>query len=72
MLFSTTFHIFSYQGKDRNISYRKTHISLTLTYLFDLFALAILQKIRIYLIWFLFGMPPDADSYLRHFGVIYD
>ena len=37
----------------------------------DLFALPILKKkIRIYQVWFLFGMIPSVDSYLRHFGTI--
>ena len=35
-----------------------------------LFALPILKKIRIYQVWFLFGMSPGVDSYSRHFGTI--
>ena len=27
-------------------------------------------KIRIYQVWFLFGMSPGVDSYSRHFGTI--
>ena len=49
------------------------HISLTYTYFahpFDFFALPILQKLRIYYVWFLFGATPRVDSYLRHFGAI--
>ena len=34
------------------------------------FALPILKKIRIYQVWFLFGMIPGVDSYSRHFGTI--
>ena len=36
----------------------------------DLFALPTLKKIRIYQVWFLFGMIPGVDSYSRHFGTI--
>ena len=36
----------------------------------DFFALPILKKIRIYRVWFLFGMSPGVDSYSRHFGTI--
>ena len=39
-------------------------------YPIDFFALPILKKIRIYQVWFLFGMSPGVDSYLRHFGTI--
>ena len=52
------------------------HISLTHIYtcilltLLTLFALPILKKIRIYQVWFLFGVIPGIDSYLRHFGTI--
>ena len=34
------------------------------------FALPILKKIRIYQVWFLFGMSPGVNSYSRHFGTI--
>ena len=34
------------------------------------FALPILEKKRIYQVWFLFGMSPGVDSYSRHFGKI--
>ena len=44
-----------------------THILLTL---FTFFAFLILQKLRIYQVWFLFGVSPGDDSYLRHFGAI--
>ena len=36
----------------------------------DFFALPILKKIRIYQVWFLFGMSPGVESYSRHFGTI--
>ena len=53
------------------------YISHSHTYMYfahpiDLFALPILKKkIRIYQVWFLFGMIPGVDSYSRHFGTIY-
>ena len=34
------------------------------------FCLPILQKLRIYQVWFLFGVSSGVDSYLRHFGAI--
>ena len=34
------------------------------------FSLPIVKKIRIYQVWFLFGMIPGVDSYSRHFGTI--
>ena len=52
------------------------HISHLHTYVYfahpiDFFALTILKKkIRIYQVWFLFGMIPGVDSYSRHFGTI--
>ena len=38
----------------------------------DFFAFSILKKknLRIYQVWFLFGMIPVVDSYSRHFGTI--
>ena len=34
----------------------------------DFFAFPILQKLRIYHVWFLFGVTPGVDSFSRHFG----
>ena len=36
----------------------------------DFFALLILQKLRIYCKWFLFGTTDGVDSYSRHFEAI--
>ena len=36
----------------------------------DFFALLILQKLQIYLVWFLFGMTPGVDSFSHHFEAI--
>ena len=70
--FWPTFHIFSHQGKDTTIP--SAHISLTSIHVFCspcwLFALPSLQKLRIYHVWFLFGVTSGVDSYLRHFGAI--
>ena len=57
-------------------SYKKipsAHISLNTSMYFahpiDFFALPILKKkVRIYQVWFLFGVIPGVDSYSRHFG----
>ena len=69
-IFDILFTFFSYQGK-----VNKNNFSAYLTYMYfahpiDFFALPILKKIRIYQVWFLFGMIPGVDSYLRHFGTI--
>ena len=51
------------------------HISQTHTYTYfahpiDLFCLTNFEKIRIYKVWFLFGMSPGVDSCSSHFGTI--
>ena len=51
------------------------HISHSHTYMYfahpiDFFDLPIWKKIRIYQVWFLFGVIPGVDSYPRHFGTI--
>ena len=52
------------------------HISHSHTYMYfahpiDFFCLINFEKnIRIYQVWFLFGMSPGVDSYSRHFGTI--
>ena len=49
------------------LTYIQTRILLTLL---TFSALPILQKIRIYHVWFLFGATPGVDSYSRHFRAI--
>ena len=65
--FWPTFHIFSHQGKVTKIpsahylTLIHTCILLTLLtffFFFFFFALPVLKKIRIYQVWFLFGMSP--------------
>ena len=73
VIFDLLFTFFSYQGKVTKIP--SAHISLTYIHVFcspyDFFALPILKKkIRIYQVWFLFGVIPGVDSYSRHFGTI--
>ena len=52
----------------QHISHIHTYILLTLL---TFFALPILKKkIRIYQVWFFFGISPGVDSYSRHFGTI--
>ena len=51
------------------------HISHPHTYMYfahpiDFFCLTNFEKMRIYQVWFLFGMSPGVDSYSRHFGTI--
>ena len=39
-------------------------------YPINFFAFPILQNLRIYHAWFLFGVTPSVDPYSRHFKVI--
>ena len=48
-------------------TYIHTRVLLTLL---TFFALPILQKLRIYHVWFLVGVTPGVDSFSRHFGAI--
>ena len=71
-IFDLLFTFFSHQGKLQKFIQHIPH-SHTYTYFahpIDFFALPILKKIRIYQVWFLFGMIPGVDSYSRHFGTI--
>ena len=69
VIFDLLFTFFSHQGKVTKIL--SAHISLTYMYFahpIDFFCLTNFEKkIRIYQVWFLFGMSPGVDSYLRHF-----
>ena len=74
-IFDLLFTFFSYQEKVTKIP--STHSSLTHIHTYmnfahpiDFFALPILKKIRIYQVWFLFGVIPGVDSYSCHFGTI--
>ena len=70
-IFDLLFTFFSHQGKVMKIPIYLTHIhTCILLTLLTFFALPILKKIRIYQVWFLFGMSPGVDSYSRHFGTI--
>ena len=68
------FTFFGHQAKYTEIP--STHISLTYIHtrivltLLTFFALPILQKLRIYHVWFHFGVTPGVDSYSCHFGAI--
>ena len=72
VIFDLLFTIFSYQGKDTNIP--SAHIPTFLQHIFHLhtrilltlltcFAFPILQKLRIYHVWFLFCVTPGVDSF---------
>ena len=73
-IFDLLFTFFSHQGTVTKIP--SAHISLTYIHVFCspywLFwpNRPILKKIRIYQVWFLFGMSPGVDSYSCHFGTI--
>ena len=54
----------------QHISHSHTCILLTLLTFFALPIMKKKKKIRIYQVWFLFGMSPGVDSYSRHFGTI--
>ena len=71
--FWPTFHIFKSPGKDTKLP--SAHIWITYTCilltLLTFFALPILQKLQIDLVWFLIGVTPGVDSFLKyHFGAI--
>ena len=72
LFFGLLFTFFSHQGIVAKIP--SARISLTYIHVFahpiDFFALPIVKKIRIYQVWFLFGVIPGVDSYSCHFGTI--
>ena len=71
LLLTYFLHFFSHQGKVKQIP--SAHVSLTYIHVFCSPYWLLLpyqfwkKKIRIYQVWFLFGMNPGVDSYLRHF-----
>ena len=71
-IFDLPFTFFSYQEKVTKVL--SVHISLTYIHVFahpiNFFCLTNFEKIRIYQVWFLFGMIPAVDSYSRPFGTI--
>ena len=72
-IFDLLFTYFSYQGKVTKIP--SAHISLTYKHVFCspywlFLPYQFWKKIWVYQVWFLFGMIPGVDSYLRHFGTI--
>ena len=71
-IFDLLFTFFRHRERNKNsfstyLTYIPTNILLTLL---TFFALPVLQKSRIYHVWFLFGVTPCVDSFLRHFGAI--
>ena len=70
-IFDLLFTFFSHQGK---VTKFLQHISHSHTYMYfahpiDFFALPIFEKkkkIRIYQVWFLFGMSPGVDAYVYY------
>ena len=72
--FWPTFHIFSRQGKLQKILQHIYHLHTYMYFAHPIdffFALPILKKKKKkYQVWFLFGMSPGVDSYLRYFGTI--
>ena len=73
VIFDLLFTFFKLPGKVTKTP--SAHISLTYIHVFCwpywlFFALPILKKIRIYQVWFLFGMNPGVDTYSHHFGTI--
>ena len=71
-IFGLLFTLFSHQGKNAKIP--SARISLTYIHVFCspywLFCFTNCEKIRIYQVWFLFGVIPSVNSYSRHFGTI--
>ena len=54
----------------QNISHLHTRILTYFAHPIDFIALPILQKLRIYHVWFLFGVTPGVDSFSQHFEAI--
>ena len=71
-IFDQLFTFFSHQGKDKTDP--SAHIPLTCIHVFshpaDFLAFPILQKMRIYHVWFLFGVTLGVHSFLGHFEAI--
>ena len=70
--FWPTFHIFKLPGESYKNSFSTyfTHIQVFCSP-YWLFCLTNFEKkIRIYQLWFLFGVIPGVDSYSRHFWTI--
>ena len=71
-LFLTYFSHFLWNKKflqQKYLTHINTRFLLTLLTFFFL-PYQFWKKIRIYQVWFLFGMIPGVDSYSRHFGTI--
>ena len=73
-IFYLLFTFSSHQGKiteipSAHISNTYIHTRILLT-LLTFLPCQFWTKIRIYQVWFLFGMSPGVDSYSRHFGTI--
>ena len=70
------FRFFSHHGRHKNSfsTYPTSRVPLTYIHIFCspywLFSIPILQKLRIYHVWFLFGATPGVDSFSRHFRAI--
>ena len=72
-IFDLLLIFFSYQGKvtkipSAHISLKYIHVFYSLYWLFGPTNFG--KKIRIYQVWFLFGVIPGVDSHSRHFGTI--
>ena len=70
LLFTYFSHFVSYQGHTYIHSHTCILLTLLTFFFFFFFCLTNFEKIRIYQVWFLFGVIPGVDSYSRHFGTI--
>ena len=74
-IFDLLFTFFTYQGggevTKNSFSTYLTHIHIWILLTLLTFSLTNFEKkIRIYQVWFVFGMIPGVDSYSRHFATI--
>ena len=72
LFFTYSSHFLVTKKKTQKILQHISHLH-THTYLahpIDFFTLPISQKIRIYHVWFLFGVTPGVLSFLHHIGAI--
>ena len=65
-----TFHLFWSPGERHKNSFSRylTYIHVFCSFYWLLLPYQFCKKLRIYHVWFLFGVNPGVDSFLHHFG----
>ena len=65
VIFDLYFTCFSHQGKDTKNPSAYTHLLTYFAHPIDFFAFSILQKLRMYHVWFLFGVTLVLILYIK-------